>query len=65
MEQKLYYLDTLDCRRSNYGSCELEYPQDLLDLMGQDGELLKYPVMAIVRIGATRKSLVYYCNAKE
>lgn len=33
MEQKLYYLDTLNGRRSNYGSCELEYPQDLKDLM--------------------------------
>lgn len=34
MEQKLYYLDTFDCHTTtNTGSGELEFPQDLKDLM--------------------------------
>ena len=34
MEQKLYYLETLDVLENNSGSCEFKLPQDLLDLMG-------------------------------
>lgn len=33
MKQKLYYLSTLDSVTSNIGSGEIEFPQDLKDLI--------------------------------